>query len=126
MVYLIEIQHEEVLLLLDQNLKQFKYFLKKNVNLVISGRTAAGCAPFRHLEEDVPIDVPVGRTCVMSCMAAQTASTNFWIRFTKLTKYPLICNYRICKKWFRCVIARAPCIVCHLFNTCSVLSYSTD
>lgn len=85
MVYLIKTHCEEVLLLLDQNLKQCKYFLQKNVQMVITGRTATGYAHFRHLEEDVLKDVPVGRTCVTSCMAAQTASTNFWSRLTKLT-----------------------------------------
>lgn len=76
MVYLIKTQRKEVLLLLDQNLKQCKYFLQKNVHLVISGRTAAGRVDFRYLEEDVKKDVPVEGTCVTSCMAAQTASTN--------------------------------------------------
>lgn len=89
MVYLNKTQHEEVLLLLDENLKQCKYFLQKNVDLVISGRTAAGCAHFRYLEEDVPKDVPVGRTCVTSCMAVQTASTNFLESFHTAEKNSL-------------------------------------
>lgn len=85
MDYLNKTQHEEVLLLLDQNLKQCKYFLQKNVNLVISGRTAAGCAHYRYLEKDVP----VGRTCVTSRMAAQTASTNFLESFHTADKNSL-------------------------------------
>lgn len=87
MVYLFKTQHEGVFLLLEKSLKQCKYFLEKNVHLVISGRTAAGRVHFRYLEEDVPKDVPVGRTCVTSCMAALTASNISWSRFTRLTKF---------------------------------------
>lgn len=83
MVCLIKKQHKEVLLFLEQSLKKCKYFLQKNVHLVISGRTAARCAPFRYLEIDVPKIVSVGRTFVTSCMDAHTVSTNFLDLFHK-------------------------------------------